>query len=82
MKKVLYFTAPWCKGCIAMKSTIDSFSAQYPVEKVNVDMLPDYAKRYRVYNIPTFVFLKDGQEVTRTSGMKTFQQLVNIFNSY
>ena len=36
--------------------------------KVDVDSLPEVVQRYRVNSMPTFVFLKGGDEIERFSG--------------
>jgi thioredoxin 1 len=38
------------------------------VGKVNVDEAADLARRYNVRNIPTLVFIKNGEEVDRIAG--------------
>ena len=36
--------------------------------KADVDSLPALAERYRVMSMPTFLFLKNGEELERFSG--------------
>lgn len=36
--------------------------------KADVDALPDLAERYKVMSMPTFLFLKNGEELERFSG--------------
>lgn len=62
------FHAAWCGPCKAMAPIYEQHAAQHTVPgkvafaKVDVDEVPDVAARYRITNIPTFLFVKDGEE--------------------
>ena len=63
------FWADWCGPCKMLSPVIESIGSQYEgkvlVGKVNVDEEPELARRFGVMNIPTVVFLKNGQEFDR-----------------
>ena len=63
------FWADWCGPCKMLSPVVESIGSQYEgkvlVGKVNVDEEPELARRFGVMNIPTVVFLKNGQEIDR-----------------
>ena len=84
MLTVYRFTADWCGPCKMMAPTIEKLMEEYnvqgsEVEIVNLDADLDdtrpLATKYSVRSIPTLVFEKDGEEVDRTVGVKTYDDL-------
>ncbi|XP_075521633.1 thioredoxin H5-like [Primulina tabacum] len=78
---VIDFTAAWCGPCrfispvfaeIAKKNTDVIFL------KVDVDELEAVAKEFKVEAMPTFLFLKDGQEVDRVVGARKEELVAKI----
>jgi len=67
------FWASWCGPCKMLSPTIEALAGQYDgkavVGKVNVDEEPELARRFNVMNIPTVVFMKNGQEFDRKVGL-------------
>lgn len=67
------FWATWCGPCKMVAPVIEQIAGTYEskgvvVGKVDVDEAPQLAQRFGVMNIPTVVFIKDGQEVDRKVG--------------
>ena len=81
MKKILYFSAPWCGPCKQFGPVMDQLSQTYPVQKINVDDQPDLATAYSVRNVPTVVIVKDGQVVNRMVGVQTPATVLNAYNN-
>jgi thioredoxin 1 len=84
MLTVYRFTAEWCGPCKMMAPTVEQLMKEYnvkdsEVEIVNLDADLDenreLAVKYNVRSIPTLVFEKDGSEVDRTVGVKTYDEL-------
>jgi thioredoxin 1 len=76
--EIIDFYAEWCGPCKAMSPMIESMQKEFPegnesgvtIRKVNVDSDPELAKKYNIRSIPTLVFIKDGVEKDRASGLK------------
>ncbi len=66
------FWATWCGPCKMISPIIDQVATEMAgsakVGKVNVDEAAALATRYGVRNIPTLVFIKNGEEVDRITG--------------
>ena len=72
MLKLLDFYAEWCPPCQQMKPVIaeveEELKNQVEFEVVNVDENREKAQEYEVMSIPTYVLVKDGEEVDRKMG--------------
>jgi thioredoxin 1 len=59
------FWAPWCGPCRmvapVLEQIADEMDGKAIVAKVNVDLQPDLAQRFKVMSIPTMIAFKDGQ---------------------
>jgi thioredoxin 1 len=69
---VLDFWATWCGPCRVIAPYIDELASEYGdkaiVGKVNVDEDSELAAEYGVRNIPTVLFIKDGQLIDKQVG--------------
>jgi thioredoxin 1 len=68
MKKLLYFSAPWCGPCRMMSTTIEKFIADHKdtveFHKYNVDINKLETDMYNISTIPTFILVDEkGVEV-------------------
>jgi len=81
MKKILYFSAPWCGPCKQFGPVMEQMGQSIPVQKINVDDQPDLATAYSVRNVPTVIIVKDGQVVSRMVGVQTPATVLNAYNN-
>ena len=79
------FWADWCGHCKMLSPVVESIGSQYEgkvlVGKVNVDEEPELARRFGVMNIPTVVFLKNGQEIDRKVGVMPPQVFTGVLDA-
>ena len=70
---VIDFWAPWCSPCRVLGPTVDEVANEYVgravVAKCNVDDCEDLAAQYGIRNVPSLLFIKNGQVVDRTAGL-------------
>ena len=82
---IIDFYADWCGPCKAMSPVVEALAEEYAgkikVGKINVDNNQDIAMKYGVMSIPTFIFFKDGKNVSKTVGMQTKRELVNAIEA-
>jgi thioredoxin 2 len=66
------FWAPWCAPCRVVAPEVEkvarSLRGRLLVAKLNTDVFPDLAGRYRIRSIPTFIVFRNGAESVRRSG--------------
>ena len=63
------FWAPWCGPCRLLHPAVEALARDFKVCKVNVDRNPKLAARYEVSSIPALFVFKDGQVVSRQTGV-------------
>ena len=82
---VVDFWAAWCGPCRMLAPTIEDLASEYDgkavIAKCNVDDCEDAAVRFGVRNIPTVVFIKNGQVVDRSVGLVSKQVLADKINA-
>ncbi|MEZ5014021.1 MAG: thioredoxin [Chitinophagales bacterium] len=69
---VIDFWAEWCGPCRMVGPIIEELSKEYNgrvnIGKVNVDFNPEISMMYGIRNIPTILFIKNGQVVDKQVG--------------
>ncbi|NEN25074.1 thioredoxin [Cryomorpha ignava] len=66
------FWAEWCGPCRMVGPIVEEISKDYEgkaiIGKVNVDENPSISSKYGIRNIPTILFLKNGEVVDKSVG--------------
>jgi thioredoxin 1 len=69
---VIDFWAEWCGPCRVVGPVIEELSKDYlgkvNIGKVNVDFNPEISMMYGIRNIPTILFIKNGQVIDKQVG--------------
>ncbi|MBQ1220997.1 MAG: thioredoxin [Alistipes sp.] len=69
---VIDFWAEWCGPCRAISPIIEELAEEYAgkvnIGKCDIEENDDIVMKYAVRNVPTIVFVKDGQLVDRQVG--------------
>ena len=81
MKKIIYFSAPWCGPCKVLGPTMQKLSSELPITKVNVDEDNTTSAKYGIRNIPTLILIDEtGKEINRLVGNISEQQIKQFYN--
>ena len=65
------FFASWCGPCRMIAPILEEISEErvdVKIVKVDVDELPELARRYGIMSIPTLLLFKNGNLVSKTMG--------------
>lgn len=80
------FWADWCGPCKMIAPIVEEIAAQFEgkilVGKLNVDANQSVPSSFKVISIPTIILFKDGQELDRSIGYKTKDELSNFIKNY
>lgn len=75
----IYCFTDWCGSCQTMHPIIEkmkeSFSEKMTFLDLNMDAHPDFAKKYYVSSVPTFIVIKNQKEIWKYSGLYTLKEL-------
>ena len=86
MLQFLDFYADWCGPCKVMNPVIEElekdFAGKMEISKIDVDNDSEQAEKYGVLSIPTYIVLKDGQEVERFIGAQPKEAIINKIHQH
>lgn len=75
--RLIEFYATWCVYCKRQRiEMIDLEESDVWIGIVDGDESPNLIQKYRIDGYPTFVLLKDGEEVARFAGFHDKSQLL------
>lgn len=76
---VIDFWATWCGPCIKLGPVVEELAEKYAgqakIGKLNIDDESDIVSEFRVRNIPTVLFFKDGELKDRSVGLVKLSDL-------
>lgn len=76
---VIDFWATWCGPCIKLGPVVEELAEKYgdkaEIGKLNIDEESEIVAEYRVRNIPTVLFFKDGELKDRSVGLVKLSDL-------
>ena len=72
---VLQFSAEWCSPCkvltpIMVELSMDNLEKDVKFGKIDIESSSDLGVKYQIRSIPTIIFLSDGVELGRVTGLK------------
>ena len=78
MIEILKFSATWCGPCRVLSSILKDVEG---ITNVDIDQQKDLAIEHNVRSVPTMIFLRDGEQVERTTGVITLNKYNEIINN-
>ncbi len=82
---VIDFWAEWCGPCRMITPIIEEMAGEYEgkalIAKCDVEAADEIAMKFRVRNIPTIIFLKNGEVVDKQVGACSKEVLVGKLNA-
>lgn len=82
MNKILYFHADWCNRCnfVWREFLLPLIEKGYEIEKINIDLSPQYIDIYTIEQLPTTIVLKDENIAYRRVGWVEIEKVEDILN--
>ena len=74
--KLVEFHTSWCGYCKKQQPELESMDKVW-IGQVDADNAPSIASKFDVNAFPTFIILKNGDEVERFSGMRKKEDLMS-----
>lgn len=77
-KVLIDFNAEWCGPCKMLRPILDKYAEEHENAKIvsiNVDNNSELAKKYNVFSIPCLVLIKDKEEINRSVGLVSIEDI-------
>ena len=80
------FWAPWCGPCRMVGPVVEElandYSGKIKVGKINVDINPSLAEKYKVMTIPTIAVFKNGNMIDKIIGARPKSEFSKLIEKY
>ena len=74
--KLIEFHTSWCGYCKKQQPELEEMGKVW-IGQVDADNAPSIAAKFNVNSFPTFLIMKNGEEVERFSGMRKKEDLMS-----
>lgn len=82
---IVEFSATWCTPCRTMEPIVESVASQLEnkakVMSIDVEEEPDLATKYKIRNVPTILYFKNGELKDKSVGAMTESDFINRINN-
>ena len=75
MKRILRFTAEWCRPCKSMAAILEEVKGDTLIEVIDIDKYSNIAVEFGIRSVPTLVMMDENIEIKRMAGLKTKNDL-------
>lgn len=77
-----YFTADWCGPCKRVRPIVEEINKDSAIKfkVIDVDSETELVKAFEIKSVPTFIIIKDGEIVNRSTGTQTRENLLEMLN--
>lgn len=83
---IMDFWAEWCGPCRAIapfvEEAAETYAGKVVIGKVNIDENPQVTMKYAIKNIPTLIFIKNGEIVDKHVGALKKPDLMDKINAF
>src|SRR5262245_50220927 len=80
------FFATWCGPCKVQSPILEEVASEIGdagrILKIDVDKNQPVAQAYQVRGVPTLILFRKGEQVWRSSGVKSRDELVQLFRKF
>jgi thioredoxin 1 len=80
MKKILRFTAEWCKPCKSLKEILNRIETSIPIEVIDIDENMELATEYGIRSVPTMIMIEDNTILKKMVGLQTIQEVESFIH--
>ena len=79
---IVDFFATWCGPCKMLSPVLEQLAekaaGQFKICKVDIDQCPQTAQAQSIMVVPTLIFYKDGQIVSRSEGYMDEEEILEV----
>ena len=79
--KLVEFFAPWCGHCVRQNGVLEELDKIW-IGQVNTDEEQQLTQKKMITSLPTFIIMKDGQEMARFFGFHSKFDIMNNINQF